>query len=134
MKGFRAFILRGNVVDLAVAVLIGAAFGALVAAFTRDFITPLLAAIGGKPDFSSLHFRIHNSTFRYGDFINAVITFLIIAAVVYFLIVAPMAKLSARFKREVEVTTRDCPECLSTIPIAATRCMYCTTVVAPVRR
>jgi large conductance mechanosensitive channel len=134
VKGFRAFILRGNVVDLAVAVLIGAAFGALVAAFTRDFITPLLAAIGGKPDFSSLHFRIHNSTFRYGDFINAVITFLIIAAVVYFFVVLPVNKLMARYKTEPEpaLPTRDCPECYSSIPQPATRCAFCSTEVTPV--
>ena len=132
IKEFREFILRGNVVDLAIAVVIGAAFGAVVAAFVADFVTPLIAAIGGKPDFSSLAFTINGSRFTYGAFFNALLSFLIIAAVVYFLIVAPMAKITARFKREVEVTTRDCPECLSTIPIAATRCMYCTTVVAPV--
>jgi large conductance mechanosensitive channel len=134
MKGFRTFILRGNVVDLAVAVLIGAAFGALVTAFTRDFITPILAAIGGKPDFSSLHFRINHSVFRYGDFINAVITFLIIAAVLYFLVILPVNKLMARYKTEPEeaAPTRDCPECLSSIPQAASRCAFCSTEVTPV--
>ena len=134
MKGFRNFISRGNLIDLAVAVVIGTAFTALVAAIVADLITPLIAAIGAQPDFSSLTFKVHNSTFKIGAPINALITFLIIAAVVYFLIVTPMAKITARFKREVAVTTRDCPECLSTIPIAATRCMYCTTVVAPARR
>jgi large conductance mechanosensitive channel len=134
VKGFRNFISRGNLIDLAVAVVIGTAFTAVVAATVTDLITPLITAIGGQPDFSKLTFTVHGSTFKYGAFINALVTFLIIAAVVYFLIVAPMAKISARFKREVEVTTRDCPECLSTIPIAATRCMYCTTVVAPARR
>ena len=134
MKGFRNFISRGNLIDLAVAVVIGTAFTAVVAATVTDLITPLITAIGGQPDFSKLTFTVHGSTFKYGAFINALVTFLIIAAVVYFLIVAPMAKITARFQREVEVTTRDCPECLSTIPIAATRCMYCTTVVAPVRR
>jgi len=134
VKGFRNFISRGNLIELAVAVVIGTAFTAVVAAIVADLITPLIAAIGGQPDFSKLTFTVHDSTFKYGAFINALVTFLIIAAVVYFLIVAPMAKITARFQREVEVTTRDCPECLSTIPIAATRCMYCTTVVAPVRR
>jgi len=134
VKGFRNFISRGNLIELAVAVVIGTAFTAVVTAIVADLITPLIAAIGGQHDFSGLTFKVHGSTFKYGAFINALLSFLIIAAVVYFLIVAPMAKISARFKREVEVTTRDCPECLSTIPIAATRCMYCTTVVAPVRR
>lgn len=134
MKGFRNFISRGNLIDLAVAVVIGTAFTAVVTAIVADLITPLIAAIGGQHDFSSLTFTVHGSTFKYGAFINALLSFLIIAAVVYFLIVAPMAKITARFHREAEVTTRDCPECLSTIPIAATRCMYCTTVVAPVRR
>jgi large conductance mechanosensitive channel len=134
MKGFRAFILRGNVVDLAVAVLIGAAFGALVTAFTRDFITPILAAIGGKPDFSGLHFRINNSVFRYGDFINALISFLIIAAVLYFFVVLPVNKLMERYKTEpeAELPTRECPECLSSIPEAATRCAFCAIEVTPV--
>jgi len=134
VKGFRNFISRGNLIELAVAVVIGTAFTAVVAAIVADLITPLIAAIGGQPDFGKLTFTVHDSTFKYGAFINALLSFLIIAAVVYFLIVAPMAKITARFQREVEVTTRDCPECLSTIPIAATRCMYCTTVVAPVRR
>ena len=134
MKGFRTFILRGNVVDLAVAVLIGAAFGALVTAFTRDFITPILAAIGGKPDFSALAFTINKSTFRYGDFINAVISFLIIAAVLYFLVILPVNKLMARYKTEPEeaAPTRDCPECLGSIPQAASRCAFCSTQVAPI--
>ena len=134
MKGFRTFLLRGNVIDLAVAVVIGAAFGAVVAAFVKDLITPLLAAIGGKPDFSGLFFTINNSRFLYGDFINALIVFLIIAAVVYFLIVAPMAKLTARLIRSKEATERECPECLSLIPIAASRCKYCTSQVAPTVR
>ncbi len=134
VKGFRNFISRGNLIELAVAVVIGTAFTAVVTAIVADLITPLIAAIGGTSQFSGLSFKVHNSTFRIGALINALLSFLIIAAVVYFLIVAPMAKITARFQREVEVTTRDCPECLSTIPIAATRCMYCTTVVAPARR
>jgi len=134
VKGFRNFISRGNLIELAVAVVIGTAFTAVVTAIVADLITPLIAAIGGQSHFSGLSFKVHNSTFLIGALINALLSFLIIAAVVYFLIVAPMAKITARFQREVEVTTRDCPECLSTIPIAATRCMYCTTVVAPVHR
>ena len=132
MKGFRTFLARGNVIDLAVAVVIGTAFTAVVAAVVADLITPLIAAIAGKPSFATLKFTVNHSTFLYGSFINALLSFLIIAAVVYYLIVAPMAKITARFQRNVEVTTRDCPECLSTIPVAASRCMYCTSPVAPV--
>ena len=132
MKGFRTFLSRGNVIDLAVAVVIGTAFTAVVAAVVADLITPLIAAIAGKPSFATLKFTVNHSTFLYGSFINALLTFLIIAAVVYYLIVAPMAKITARFQKNVEVTTRDCPECLSTIPVAASRCMYCTSAVAPV--
>ena len=131
MKGFRDFISRGNMIDLAVAVVIGTAFTAVVTAVVTDLITPLVAAIAGKPDFSKLTFTIHKSQFLYGSFINALLAFLIVAAVVYYLIVAPMSRITARFHHEAAVTTRDCPESLSTIPIAATRCMYCTTVVAP---
>jgi large conductance mechanosensitive channel len=118
-------------IDLAVAVVIGAAFVAVVTAVVADLITPLIAAIGGKPDFSTLTFTVNHSTFKYGAFFNALIAFLVIAAVVYFLIVAPMAKVTARFAKKVEASTRDCPECLSSIPLAATRCMYCTTQVPP---
>jgi large conductance mechanosensitive channel len=131
VKGFRDFISRGNMIELAIAVVIGTAFTAIVTALVADLITPLIAAIGGKPDFSGLYFTVNHSRFLYGLFLNALISFLIIAAVVYFLIVAPMARITARFARKVEATTRDCPECLSSIPIAATRCMYCTAVVAP---
>lgn len=134
VKGFRNFISRGNLIDLAVAVVVGTAFTAVVTALVADLITPLIAAIAGKPNFAALKFTVHNSTFLYGSFINALLSFLIVAGVVYYLIVAPMAKVTARFHRQAEVTTRDCPECLSTIPIAATRCMYCTTAVAPVGR
>ena len=131
MKGFKDFITRGNMIELAIAVVIGTAFTAVVTAVVADLITPLIAAIGGKPNFSGLYFTINHSKFLYGLFFNALISFLVIAAVVYFLVVAPMARITARFARKVEATTRDCPECLSSIPIAATRCMYCTTVVAP---
>jgi large conductance mechanosensitive channel len=134
VKGFRSFILRGNVVDLAIAVLIGAAFGAVVTAFVSDFLTPLIAAIGGKPNFGDLHFTVNKSKFAYGHFINAVISFLIIAAVLYFLVVLPVNKLMERYKTEAEpeLPTRECPECLSSIPQAATRCAFCSTQVTPV--
>ena len=129
LKGFRDFILRGNVVDLAVAVVIGAAFGAVVTAFVKDLITPLVAAIFGKPDFSGLTFTINNSTFRYGDFINAVIAFLLVALAIYFVVVVPMNKLAEMRARNLIATTRECPECLTEIPIKATRCAACTTEV-----
>jgi large conductance mechanosensitive channel len=128
MKGFRAFLLRGNVVDLAIGVVIGVAFGAVITALVKDLITPLIAAIGGQPNFGNLYFTVNNSKFLYGDFINAIISFLIIAAVIFFLIVRPLNHLMARMKpeRPVEVTTRTCPYCLSSIPLAATTCAFCT--------
>jgi large conductance mechanosensitive channel len=131
LNDFKRFLLRGNVVDLAIAVVIGAAFGAVIAAFVKDLLTPLIAAIGGNQDFSALTFTVNGSTFRYGDFINAVIAFVIIAAVVFFLIIVPLNKLISRSRKEPtrDPTTRKCPECLSEIPIAATRCAYCTTEV-----
>jgi large conductance mechanosensitive channel len=131
VKGFRQFITRGNLIDLAVAVVIGTAFTAVVTALVADIFTPLIAAIAGKPDFSSLVFTVHHSQFKYGLFINAALSFLIIAAVLYFLIVAPVAKITARLTRHKVATERDCPECLSAIPIAARRCRYCTAEVAP---
>ena len=134
VKGFREFLTRGNLVELAIAVVIGTAFTAVVAALVADLITPLIAAIGGKPDFNSLTFTINHSTFRYGAFLNALITFLIIAAVVYFLIAKPMAALLTRLDRNKAATERDCPQCLSSIPIAATRCKYCTVEVTPTAR
>ena len=132
MKGFRKFLMRGNIVDLAVAVVIGTAFTAVVTAFVADIITPLIAAIGGQPHFGSLSFTVNHSHFQYGLFINALLSFIIIAAVVYYLVVAPVTRITTRLERNKEATTRDCPECLSTIPIAATRCMYCTVSVPPV--
>ena len=131
-KEFRDFILRGNVVDLAIAVVIGAAFGALVTAFVADFMTPLIAAIGGQPDFSGLTFTINESVFRYGHFLNTLISFLIIAAVVFFFVVRPLNTLMARLKpeRPVDVPSRPCPECLSDIPAPARRCAFCTAEVA----
>lgn len=122
---------RGNLIDLAVAVVIGTAFTALVTATVADVITPLIAAIAGKPNFSRLQFTVHHSAILYGSFLNAALTFLIVAAVVYYLIVLPAAKITARRNRNVAATTRDCPECLSTIPVAANRCMYCTAEVGP---
>lgn len=132
MKGFRDFITRGNLIDLAVAVVIGTAFTAIVTAIVKDFITPLIGAFfGGKNNsFENLTFTVHGSKFAYGDLINAVMSFLIIAAVVYFLIVAPMAKLVLRLHGVKQATERDCPECLSSIPIAARRCKYCTVELA----
>ena len=132
MKGFREFLTRGNLLELAVAVIIGTAFTAVVTAIVKDLITPLIGAIWKQPNFSSLTFTVHGSKFLYGEFINALIAFVIIAAVVYFLIVRPMAKLIMRMERSKEATEHDCPECLSAIPLAATRCKYCTVEVAPI--
>ncbi len=125
---FKALLLRGNLVDLAVAVVIGAAFGAVVTAMVEDLLTPLIAAIGGNQDFSALDFTINNSTFRYGDFINKVITFVTIAAVVFFFVVTPANALMARARREppADPTIKKCAECLSEIPMDARRCAFCT--------
>ena len=131
LKGFRDFILRGNVIELAVAVVIGLAFNALVSAVVKDLLTPLIAAIFGRPDFSNLAFTINASRFAYGDVIDAVISFLVIAAVVYYLIVVPMNASASRRTRPTEVTTRSCPECLSAIPPAARRCSFCGEPVTP---
>jgi large conductance mechanosensitive channel len=129
---FRQFLFRGNIVDLAVAVVIGTAFVAVVNAFVADIITPIIAAIFGKPDFSALTFHINGSVFFYGDFLNAVITFLSVAAAVFFLVVKPVNALSARrAPKEGEPVTRECPECLSVIPAQASRCSHCTTQVTP---
>lgn len=128
LKGFKQFLLRGNVVDLAVGVVVGVAFNAMVSAFVKDLLTPLIAAVAGKPDFSALAFTIHGSRFLVGDFINAVVSFLLISAAVYFFVVLPVNALIARTRREppADPTTRKCPECLSEIPIAARRCAFCT--------
>jgi large conductance mechanosensitive channel len=128
MKGFKAFLLRGNVVDLAVGVVIGIAFGAVITAFVKDLVTPLVAALFGKPDFSSLSFTINNSRFLYGDFINAVLAFVIIGAVIYLFVVVPFTALVARSHKEppADPTTKKCPECLSEIPIDAHRCAFCS--------
>lgn len=132
MKGFKQFIMRGNVMDLAVAVVMGGAFGAVVTALVKDLITPLIAAIVGKPDFSAIQFEVNGSKFLPGDFFNALISFLLIAAAVYFLVVLPMNAMLARIRRgeaPPDPTTKECPECLSTIPIAARRCAFCTSPV-----
>jgi large conductance mechanosensitive channel len=131
---FRAFILRGNVIDLAVAVVIGVAFTAIVNSLVADLITPLIAAIFGKPNFSDLKFFINGSEFRYGNFINALISFLIIAVVLFFLVVKPLNVLMARMGRgaENETPSHECPYCMSSIPVTATKCAYCISEVEPV--
>jgi large conductance mechanosensitive channel len=132
LKDFKAFILRGNVVDLAVAVVIGAAFGAVVTSFVANLLTPLIS-IPGKADFSSLQFTVHGSVFKYGDFVNTLIAFIFIAAAVFFFVIKPINALAARRKKgqEAEPGTRDCPECLSEIPELARRCAFCTAEVRP---
>jgi len=129
-KEFKKFIMRGNVVDLAVAVVVGTAFNAVVQAVVKDLFTPLIAAIGGQHDFSKLTFSLHGSTFLYGDVINVVIAFLSVAAVVFFFVVQPINRLQARASRNKtpeDPSEKKCPECLSTVPIKATRCAFCTT-------
>jgi large conductance mechanosensitive channel len=128
LKGFKEFVLKGNVVDLAVGIVVGVAFGGVVTALVKDMITPLIAAVGGTPDFSALHFTVNNSKFMIGDFLNALLSFVINAAVIYFLVVLPMNKLKALSKKgkPLDPTTKRCPECLSEIPIAAKRCAFCT--------
>src|SRR5512142_2300703 len=132
LKGFKQFLMRGNVVDLAVAVVMGAAFGAVVSALVKDLITPLVAAIFGKPDFSALTFEVNGSKFLYGDFLEAVVSCLLVGAAVYFVVVLPMNALTARLRRgeaPPDPTTKKCPECLSEVPIAARRCAHCTSAL-----
>ena len=133
LKGFKDFLMRGNVVDLAVAVVIGGAFGAVVAALVKDLLTPLIAAIVGKPDFSAITLTVNGSKFLVGDFINALVSFVLVAAAVYIFVVTPMNMLAEKRKRgEVppDPTTKKCKECLSDVPIAARRCAACTSVLA----
>lgn len=133
MKGFKQFIMRGNVLDLAVAVVVGAAFGAVVTALVKDLITPIIAAIVGKPDFSNIFFDVNGSRFLIGDFVNAVVSFVLISAAVYFFVVLPVNTLVARIRRGDVIpdpTTKKCPECLSEVPIAARRCAFCTSSLA----
>jgi large conductance mechanosensitive channel len=124
-KGFREFIMRGNVVDLAVAVVIGAAFGAVVKAFVDNILTPIIAAVFGQPDFGNLVFTVNGSVFRYGLFINALISFLLIALAIYYIVVMPMNKLAERRARGADPTVKECPECLSEIPHTARKCAHC---------
>jgi len=129
LSGFKQFILRGNVVDLAVGVVIGAAFGSVVAALTKDLLTPLIAAVVKAPDFSALKWTLNGSTFLYGDFVNTVISFLLVAGAVYFFVVTPINALIARTRKDpapADPTTKKCPECLSEIPIDARRCSHCS--------
>ncbi len=133
MAGFKDFLLRGNVVDLAVGVVIGAAFGGVVTAFTKDLLTPLIAAVAGKPDFSAIVFELNGSKFLIGDFVNAIISFLLVATAVYYFVVLPMNALMAKMNKPApapEPTTKKCPECLSDIPLAAKKCAFCTTALA----
>jgi large conductance mechanosensitive channel len=133
LSGFKQFILRGNVVDMAVGVVIGAAFATVVGAFTKDLLTPLIAAIVGQPDFSAITFTVNGSSFALGDFLNALIAFLLVAAAVYFFVVVPVNALVSRMRKApapADPTTRKCPECLSEIPIDARRCAHCAEPVA----
>lgn len=128
LKGFKQFLLRGSVVDLAVAVVIGGAFGAVVAALVKDLLTPLIAAIVGQPDFSAIQFTVNGSKFLIGDFLNAIVSFVLVAAAIYFFVVAPMNMITERRRRgeaPPDPTTKKCPECLSEVPIAARRCAFC---------
>ena len=129
--GFKQFLLRGNVVDLAVGVMVGAAFGGVVTAFTKDLLTPLIAAVAGKPNFAAIQFTINNSRFLLGDFVNAVVSFLIVAVAVYYFVVLPVNALVSRARKEppADPTTKKCPECLSEIAIGAKRCAFCTSQV-----
>ena len=132
-NGFKEFLLRGNVVDLAVGVVIGAAFGGVVTALTKDLLTPLIAAIAGKPDFSAIQFMVNGSKFLVGDFLNALIAFVLVAAAVYYFVVLPVNALVARSAKAappVAVTSKKCPDCLSDIALQAKRCAFCTSVIA----
>jgi large conductance mechanosensitive channel len=134
LSDFKKFVLRGNVVDLAVAVVVGVAFTAMITAFVADLITPLIAAIFGKPNFDNLTFTLNHSQFKYGSFLNALLSFLIVATVVFFAVVLPLTALMRRLNvlpsEEPEPETRECPECLSDIPVGARRCAFCTSEVA----
>lgn len=131
LQGFRNFIMKGNVVDMAVGVVIGVAFGNVVTAFVKDLVTPLIGAFGGTPDFSGFFFEINNSKFMVGDFINSIISFLTIAGVIYFAVVLPMNKVTEKMNsgKSSDPTEKSCPECLSLIPVKARRCKFCTASV-----
>lgn len=130
---FKRFVLRGTVIDLAIAFMIGAAFGSVVSALVGDLLTPLISAIGANPDFSNLTFTLNHSVFKYGHFINALISFVLLAAVLFFLVVRPINSLIARSRKEppADPTTRKCPECLSEIPLEARRCRFCASEIKP---
>jgi large conductance mechanosensitive channel len=131
LKEFKEFLLRGNLIEIAVGLVLALAFTAVVMSLVANLITPLIAAIFGKPDFSDLTFTINESTFRYGEFLNALIAFVLIAAVLFFLVIRPLDALMERMKSKVEATVRDCPECLSEIPVDARRCAFCAVEVTP---
>jgi large conductance mechanosensitive channel len=129
LAGFKKFILRGNVIDLAVGIMIGAAFNSVITALVKDLLTPFIAAITAKPDFSKFAFTIHGSQFAYGDFLNNLISFLLTAIAVYFFVVLPINKLNGKLGPKgppSEATTKQCPDCLSNIPAKARKCAYCT--------
>jgi large conductance mechanosensitive channel len=130
--GFKQFLLRGNVVDLAVGVVVGAAFGSVVTAFTKDLLTPLIAAVAGKPDFSAIQFTVNGTKFPIGDFVNVLVSFVLIAAAVYYAVVLPVNALVSRARKEppADPTTKKCPECLSEIAIGAKKCAFCTSSLA----
>lgn len=132
LKGFKQFLLRGNVVDLAVGVVIGGAFGTVVASFVKDLLTPFISAIVGKPNFSYLVLEVNGAKITYGEFLNAAISFLLVAAAVYFFVVMPVNALMSRAKKEppADPTSKKCPECLSEIPIDARKCAHCTSVLS----
>jgi large conductance mechanosensitive channel len=133
VKEFKEFLLRGNLLELAVAVVIGVAFNAVIQALVKDLITPLVAAVGGQPNFASLYFDVHASRFFYGDFVNALISFVILAAVVFFLVVKPVNHMLDGLGRTAnDDPVRDCPECMSKVPAAASRCAYCTSSLTPI--
>ena len=133
MSGFKKFLLRGNLIDLAVAFVIGAAFAKIVTALVADLITPIIGAFGKQPNFSQLYFTINKSKFAYGDFLNNLIAFVIIALVIYFVVVVPLSRMTTRMSKADDPSTpmRECPECLSAIPSAASRCMFCTAISTP---
>jgi len=130
MSGFKAFILRGNVVDMAVGVVMGAAFGTVVTGFVKDLLTPFIAAVVGKPDFSAIAFTINGSRFLIGEFINAAVSFLLIASAIYFFVVLPVNTLMARLQPPPPPSVKKCPECLSDIALAARRCAFCTSPIS----
>jgi len=129
LQGFKAFLLRGNVVDMAVGIVVGAAFGTVVSAFVKDLLTPLIAAIVKQPDFGKIAFKVNGSQFMIGNFINELISFILVASAVYFAVVLPVTKLMARFSPPPPVTTKKCPECMSDIPMEAKRCAFCTSAL-----